>query len=193
MCSPQDNTEYRSEESRRIQCTKCGNSHIWVCTNRSKAKARWCQVWFLSFTFWLLNSLFLSKFSIAFSLCVCLNWVVHLLWKQDCCQFHQAKDGDGWVEYKGSLVFDRPQKVDSSQRIIFPASSYIVCISFLNFDLIFIGGDSACFCLCGEQNFWCVRMGYMSGQCTLQTVFLGTCIMHLESWPDLELNLIFQE
>jgi len=35
-----------------------------------------------------------------------------LIWKQDCCQFHQAKDGDGWVEYKGSLVFDRPQKVD---------------------------------------------------------------------------------
>ncbi|CAK8533514.1 unnamed protein product [Lathyrus sativus] len=31
---------------------------------------------------------------------------------QDCCQFHQAKDGDGWVEYKGSLVFDRPQKVE---------------------------------------------------------------------------------
>ncbi|KAG5255255.1 Terminal organelle assembly protein [Salix suchowensis] len=26
------------------QCTKCGNSHIWVCTNRIKAKARWCQV-----------------------------------------------------------------------------------------------------------------------------------------------------
>lgn len=30
---------------------------------------------------------------------------------QDCCQYHQAKDGDGWVEYKGSLVFNRPQKV----------------------------------------------------------------------------------
>lgn len=36
--SHQDNTEYRSEESRRIQCTKCGNSHVWVCTNRSKTK-----------------------------------------------------------------------------------------------------------------------------------------------------------
>lgn len=40
----QDGSDYCSEESRRIQCTKCGNSHIWVCTNRSKAKARWCQV-----------------------------------------------------------------------------------------------------------------------------------------------------
>ncbi|GAB2284261.1 hypothetical protein Dimus_018727 [Dionaea muscipula] len=68
----QDVREYYSEESRRIQCTKCGNSHVWVCTNRSKAKARWCQ---------------------------------------DCCLYHQAKDGDGWVEYKGSLVFNGPQKV----------------------------------------------------------------------------------
>ncbi|KAJ6423194.1 hypothetical protein OIU84_024180 [Salix udensis] len=42
--SCQDNPDYCSEESRRIQCTKCGNSHIWVCTNRIKAKARWCQV-----------------------------------------------------------------------------------------------------------------------------------------------------
>ncbi|TYH92483.1 hypothetical protein ES332_A13G184500v1 [Gossypium tomentosum] len=69
--SRQPSPDYCSEESRRIQCTKCGNSHIWVCTNRNKAKARWCQ---------------------------------------DCCQYHQAKDGDGWVEYKGFLVFDRPQK-----------------------------------------------------------------------------------
>lgn len=30
---------------------------------------------------------------------------------QDCCQYHQAKDGDGWVEYKGSLDSDLPQKV----------------------------------------------------------------------------------
>ena len=33
------------------------------------------------------------------------------LWHQDCCQYHPARDGDGWVEYRGSLVFDRPQKV----------------------------------------------------------------------------------
>ncbi|GKV48946.1 hypothetical protein SLEP1_g55724 [Rubroshorea leprosula] len=31
-------------------------------------------------------------------------------YNKDCCQYHQAKDVDGWVEYKGSLVFDRPQK-----------------------------------------------------------------------------------
>ncbi|XP_068654349.1 uncharacterized protein [Aristolochia californica] len=41
--SQQDKSDYRSEESRRIHCTKCGHSHIWICTNRSKAKARWCE------------------------------------------------------------------------------------------------------------------------------------------------------
>ncbi|ESQ35145.1 hypothetical protein EUTSA_v10007268mg [Eutrema salsugineum] len=70
--SHQNSPGYRSEESRRIHCTKCGNSHIWVCTNRSKAKARWCQ---------------------------------------DCGQYHQAKDGDGWVEHKGTLVFEKAHKV----------------------------------------------------------------------------------
>nr|GEX07395.1 DnaJ domain, cleavage inducing molecular chaperone, Jiv [Tanacetum cinerariifolium] len=34
---------YCSVESRQIQCTKCGHSHIWTCTNRIKSKARWCQ------------------------------------------------------------------------------------------------------------------------------------------------------
>ncbi|KAE8669656.1 cucumber peeling cupredoxin-like [Hibiscus syriacus] len=90
----QSTSDHRSEESRRIQCTKCGNSHIWVCTNRNKAKARWCQ---------------------------------------DCCQYHQAKDGDGWVEYKGSLVFDRPQKVEiprafvCAESKIFDVSEWAIC------------------------------------------------------------------
>ncbi|KAK5844186.1 DnaJ subfamily C member 14 [Gossypium arboreum] len=90
----QATSDHRSEESRRIQCTKCGNSHIWVCTNRNKAKARWCQ---------------------------------------DCCQYHQAKDGDGWVEYKGSLVFDRPQKVEiprafvCAESKIFDVSEWAIC------------------------------------------------------------------
>ncbi|KAI8007180.1 hypothetical protein LOK49_LG07G03606 [Camellia lanceoleosa] len=89
-----DGSDYCSEESRRIHCTKCGNSHIWVCTNRSKAKARWCQ---------------------------------------DCCQYHQAKDGDGWVEYKGSLVFDQPQKVEiprafvCAESKIFDVSEWAIC------------------------------------------------------------------
>ncbi|XAR67292.1 hypothetical protein NMG60_11001992 [Bertholletia excelsa] len=92
--SHQDDPDYRSEESRCIQCTKCGNSHIWVCTNRTKSKARWCQ---------------------------------------DCCQYHQAKDGDGWVEYKGSLVFDRPQKVEiprafvCAESKIFDVSEWAIC------------------------------------------------------------------
>ncbi|GKV28107.1 hypothetical protein SLEP1_g37196 [Rubroshorea leprosula] len=86
--------DHCSEESRRIQCTKCGHSHIWVCTNRNKAKARWCQY---------------------------------------CCQYHQAKDGDGWVEYKGSLVFDRPQKVEiprafvCAESKIFDVSEWAIC------------------------------------------------------------------
>ncbi|GFZ12647.1 chaperone DnaJ-domain superfamily protein [Actinidia rufa] len=42
--SHQVGPDFCSEESRHIQCTKCGNSHIWVCTNRTKLKARWCQV-----------------------------------------------------------------------------------------------------------------------------------------------------
>lgn len=92
--SHQDNPDYRSEESRRIQCTKCGHSHIWVCTNRSKSKARWCQ---------------------------------------DCRQYHQAKDGDGWVEYKGSLAFERPQKVEiprafvCAESKIFDVSEWAIC------------------------------------------------------------------
>ncbi|KAJ0801973.1 putative DnaJ domain, cleavage inducing molecular chaperone, Jiv, Chaperone J-domain superfamily [Helianthus annuus] len=92
--SHQDNPDYCSVESRRIQCTKCGHSHIWICTNRIKSKARWCQ---------------------------------------DCCQYHQAKDGDGWVEYKGSLSFDRPNKVEiprafvCAESKIFDVSEWAIC------------------------------------------------------------------
>ncbi|XP_017214856.1 uncharacterized protein LOC108192863 isoform X2 [Daucus carota subsp. sativus] len=92
--SSQGRSDYCSEESRRIQCTKCGNSHIWVCTNKTKTKARWCQ---------------------------------------DCCQHHQAKDGDGWVEYRGSLVLNRPQKVEIPRAFvcaegkIFDVSEWAIC------------------------------------------------------------------
>lgn len=92
--SHQENGEYCSVESRRIQCTKCGHSHIWICTSRIKSKARWCQ---------------------------------------DCCQYHQAKDGDGWVEYKGSLSFDRPNKVEiprafvCAESKIFDVSEWAIC------------------------------------------------------------------
>ncbi|CAH9052921.1 unnamed protein product [Cuscuta epithymum] len=93
--SHQDTTsDYCSKESRLIKCTKCCNSHIWVCTNRTKAKARWCQ---------------------------------------DCCQYHQAKDGDGWVEYRGSLGFDRPQKMEiprafvCAENKIFDVSEWAIC------------------------------------------------------------------
>ncbi|CAN6454577.1 unnamed protein product [Victoria cruziana] len=92
--SPQpDGVDYRSEESRRIHCTKCGNFHIWVCTSRSKAKARWCQ---------------------------------------DCHQYHQARDGDGWVEL-GFTRSQRPQKVDiprayvCAESKIFDVSEWAIC------------------------------------------------------------------
>lgn len=87
-------SDYCSEESRCIQCTKCGKSHIWACTKRTKAKARWCQ---------------------------------------DCCQYHQAKDGDGWVEHRGSLGFDRPQKMEiprafvCAESKIFDVSEWAIC------------------------------------------------------------------
>ncbi|KAK6947254.1 DnaJ domain [Dillenia turbinata] len=90
----QDSPDYFSEESRHMQCTKCGNSHIWVCTSRAKAKARWCQ---------------------------------------DCGQYHQAKDGDGWVEYRGSLIFDQPQKMEiprafvCAESKIFDVSEWAIC------------------------------------------------------------------
>ncbi|KAI3755963.1 hypothetical protein L1987_55774 [Smallanthus sonchifolius] len=92
--SHQENSDYCSVESRRIQCTKCGLSHVWICTSRIKSKARWCQ---------------------------------------DCCQYHQAKDGDGWVEYKGSLSFDRPNKVEiprafvCAESKIFDVSEWAIC------------------------------------------------------------------
>ncbi|URE40528.1 hypothetical protein MUK42_06558 [Musa troglodytarum] len=44
VASQKGGVEYRSEESRCIECTKCGNSHMWICTNRSKGRARWCQI-----------------------------------------------------------------------------------------------------------------------------------------------------
>ncbi|KAJ4980727.1 hypothetical protein NE237_031564 [Protea cynaroides] len=92
--SQQDGMDYHSEESRRIQCTKCGNSHIWICTNRTKPKARWCQ---------------------------------------DCFQYHQAKDGDGWVEYGCTSFFARPQKVEiprafvCAESKIFDVSEWAIC------------------------------------------------------------------
>ncbi|KAL0393340.1 UNVERIFIED_CONTAM: Chaperone protein DnaJ 2 [Sesamum radiatum] len=30
-------------ESRRIACRKCGFYHVWICTKKSKSRARWCQ------------------------------------------------------------------------------------------------------------------------------------------------------
>ncbi|KAF8410679.1 hypothetical protein HHK36_003212 [Tetracentron sinense] len=54
-------------------------------------------------------------------------------WHQDCCQYHQAKDGDGWVEDGCSLVSVRPQKVEiprafvCAESKIFDASEWASC------------------------------------------------------------------
>ncbi|KAI4388016.1 hypothetical protein MLD38_000393 [Melastoma candidum] len=39
----QESRDYCAQESRRIECTICGYSHVWVCTGRIKTTARWCQ------------------------------------------------------------------------------------------------------------------------------------------------------
>ncbi|XP_078433484.1 uncharacterized protein LOC144704817 isoform X2 [Wolffia australiana] len=92
--SSHQGTEYQSEESRRIECTKCGNIHIWICTNRIKSRARWCQ---------------------------------------DCCQYHPASNGDGWVEL-GSSPFDSghgkveiPRAFVCAESKIFDVSEWAIC------------------------------------------------------------------
>nr|CAB3466499.1 unnamed protein product [Digitaria exilis] len=81
--------EFRTEESRRIQCTKCGNFHIWICTKRSKTKARFCQ---------------------------------------GCDQYHQAKDGDGWVETRfATSKMEIPRAFVCAESKIFDVSEWATC------------------------------------------------------------------
>lgn len=92
--SRQDGVDFHSEESRRIDCTKCGNAHIWICVKRSKTSARWCH---------------------------------------DCAQYHQAKDGDGWVEFRLSSFFSASQQVEiprafvCAESKIFDVSEWAIC------------------------------------------------------------------
>ncbi|XP_078178113.1 chaperone DnaJ-domain superfamily protein [Carex rostrata] len=91
--SQQGGVEFISEESRRIECTKCGNFHLWICTKRSKSRARWCQ---------------------------------------NCCQYHQARDGDGWVENGSSPLFsslkvDIPRAFVCAESKIFDVSEWATC------------------------------------------------------------------
>uniref|UniRef100_A0A1D1YAA5 DnaJ subfamily C member 14 n=1 Tax=Anthurium amnicola TaxID=1678845 RepID=A0A1D1YAA5_9ARAE len=88
-----DGVEYRSEESRCVQCTKCGNLHLWICTNRSKAMARWCQ---------------------------------------ECRKYHQAKDGDGWIElgcstFISSTKGEIPRAFVCAESKIFDVSEWAIC------------------------------------------------------------------
>ncbi|XP_047308358.1 dnaJ homolog subfamily C member 14-like [Impatiens glandulifera] len=55
--------------------------------------------------------------------------MLYLCFSQDCCQYHQAKDGDGWVEYKGSLGFDGSQKKMEIPRAFVCAESKIFDVS----------------------------------------------------------------
>ncbi|CAL9178008.1 unnamed protein product [Musa hybrid cultivar] len=94
VTSQQGGAEFHPEESRCIQCTKCGNSHIWICTNRSKSRARWCQ---------------------------------------DCSQYHQAKDGDGWIESGCQPVVMTLQKMEiprafvCAESKVFDVSEWAIC------------------------------------------------------------------
>jgi len=90
VVSQQSGVEFLSEESRRIQCTKCGNFHIWICTKRSKTRARFCQ---------------------------------------GCDQFHQAKDGDGWVEtrFSSSIKMEIPRAFVCAESKIFDVSEWATC------------------------------------------------------------------
>lgn len=81
--------------SRRIACKKCGGFHVWVCIDRSKSRARWCQ---------------------------------------DCKDFHQAKDGDGWVEQSfqpflfGLLhKMNMPSAYVCAESRIFDATEWFIC------------------------------------------------------------------
>lgn len=42
--SEDDGDEGLPANSRRISCRKCGKDHAWISTNKTKLKARWCQV-----------------------------------------------------------------------------------------------------------------------------------------------------
>ncbi|CAH9120445.1 unnamed protein product [Cuscuta epithymum] len=82
-------------ESRRINCKKCGKFHLWICTERVKYKARWCQ---------------------------------------ECEEFHQAKDGDGWVEQTsqpflyGLLVkVETPCAYVCAESKIYDATEWYTC------------------------------------------------------------------
>ncbi|KAK9084400.1 hypothetical protein Scep_030871 [Stephania cephalantha] len=92
---PEGNFEEQHGDSRRIACKKCGNFHLWIHTNKSKSKARWCQ---------------------------------------DCKDFHQAKDGDGWVEQSSRpFLFGLLQKVDTpaayvcAESKIYDATEWFIC------------------------------------------------------------------
>lgn len=81
-------------ESKRIPC-KCGRFHLWICTDRVKNKARWCQ---------------------------------------ECEEFHQARDGEGWVEQTSHPFFyGLLMKVESPcayvcvDRRIYDASEWYSC------------------------------------------------------------------
>lgn len=82
-------------ESRRIACKKCNDFHIWICVDRSKSQARWCQ---------------------------------------ECKDYHQAKDGDGWVEQSSHpLLFGLLQKMEApcafvcAESRIYDATEWFIC------------------------------------------------------------------
>lgn len=91
-------------EPRRIACKRCNSFHIWLQTKKPKSRARWCQVYYTFVTvIWLpmLGELIFLLFLF------CGFYIF-----KECKDFHQAKDGDGWLEQAfHPLLFGLLQKV----------------------------------------------------------------------------------
>eukprot|EP01018_Ginkgo_biloba_P025679 Gb_11082 [translate_table: standard] len=91
----EDEGEDLPADSRRIACKKCNGSHVWILTDRTKARARWCQ---------------------------------------DCQDYHQAKDGDGWIEQTSHMFLfgmlrkmDAPHAYACAESKIYDATEWVLC------------------------------------------------------------------
>lgn len=90
---------------------------------------------------------------------------------QDCKEFHQAKDGDGWVEQSFQpVLFGMLHKVmsdcsnswyDQLQKLL--ATTNVLWL--MSYDIYNYAARSAsCICLCWKQHFWCHRVVQLSGE-----------------------------
>lgn len=116
--SEDDGDEDLPAGSRRILCRKCGNNHAWIFTNKTKLRARWCQVRLSTI---LINSAVQRQHShknyrkmviifMELHIVLSIDSVTILICNsapsaQECQDHHPAKDGDGWIEQTGQAFF----------------------------------------------------------------------------------------